>query len=146
VDLPTLVVGFLDQHDIELGEEWEKTITKALQESKMMVCIYSPGYFKSSYCGKEWEVFQRRRDEYIKQRKAAGEKDPSLPPVIKPVFWLAPLPTNLNEAIKATQYITGDPADYHMYGVQPYHLLICDALDLSQSWIEPSAAAFQERA
>jgi FxsC-like protein len=107
------VVGFFDQHDIELGEEWEKTIAQALQESKVMVCIYSPGYFKSSYCGKEWEVFQQRRNAYLKERKAAGEKVPSLPPVIKPVFWLAPLPSNLNEAIKATHYIRGNPADYH---------------------------------
>src|ERR1044072_2738493 len=66
------VVGFFDQHDIELGEEWEKTIAKALQESKVMVCIYSPGYFKSPYCGKEWEVFRRRREEYIQLLKAAG--------------------------------------------------------------------------
>lgn len=106
-------VAFFDQNDIELGEQWEKTIATALQHSKVMVCVYSPGYFKSPYCGKEWRVFHMRREAYRRRRLEAGEKDPHLPPVIKPVFWLAPLPTDLDEAVAATQYIWGDPADEH---------------------------------
>src|SRR5690349_11190189 len=43
------VVGFFDQREIEVGEKWDDTILTALQESKVMVCIYSPGYFKSLY-------------------------------------------------------------------------------------------------
>ncbi len=29
---------------------------------------------------------------------------------------------------------------YHMYGVQPHHVLICDALGLNYSWYEAPAA------
>ena len=29
---------------------------------------------------------------------------------------------------------------WQVYGVQPYHLLICDALDLSRSWYEAPSA------
>jgi hypothetical protein len=34
----------------------------------------------------------------------------------------------------------GSQEVYHMYGVQPHHLLICDALGLNYSWYEAPAA------
>lgn len=112
------VVGFFDQHDIETGAEWAEVIKDALQQSMVMVCIYSPGYFKSPYCGKEWWVFQERREEYVRVRRAAKEPNVRLPPVIKPVFWMAPLPT-MTEAVGATQYLWGDPAaEHNKYGLK----------------------------
>lgn len=106
------VVGFFDQREIELGEKWDQTIVNALQESNVMVCIYSPGYFKSEYCGKEWQVFQQRLNIYLKQREAGGEKNPTLPPVIKPIFWMDPLPKDLDEVVNSLQRTEGDPADH----------------------------------
>jgi len=106
-------VGFFDQQEIELGEEWQETILGALQASKVMVCVYSPGYFKSPYCGKEWQFFQMRREAFRRSKAAAGVQPPPLPPTIKPVFWLAPLPTDLDDAVKASQYLWGDPNDEH---------------------------------
>src|SRR5512132_1470655 len=66
-------VGFFDQQEIELGATWDQTIIDALQESKVMVSIYSPGYFQSQYCGKEWDVFMQRCRLYRERRVQAGE-------------------------------------------------------------------------
>jgi FxsC-like protein len=101
-------VGFFDQKGIELGEEWEPTIADALQESKVLVCAYSPRYFESEYCGKEWQVFQLRREEHQRLRQAAGEPNARLAAVIKPVLWL-PLTDAVDGKFKSTQYLYGDP-------------------------------------
>jgi hypothetical protein len=103
-------VGFFDQSGIEAGEEWEPALAKALQESKVMVCVYSPKYFESEYCGKEWQVFNMRRHEYQRLRRAVGENDPPLPLVIKPVLWL-PLPDNLDPDFKKIQLFKGTRED-----------------------------------
>ncbi len=49
--------GFLDWRNIELGEEWDPAIVQALEQSKVLVTLCSPGYFKSDYCGKEVALF-----------------------------------------------------------------------------------------
>src|SRR5688572_4677483 len=53
-------VGFFDQRQIELGEQWDGTIVTALQNSSVFLAIASPAYFRSEYCGKEWELFRQR--------------------------------------------------------------------------------------
>ena len=73
----TAEVGFFDQRSIELGEQWDATIVEALQTSGVVVAVASPGYFKSEYCGKEWELFRRRL--------AAASAGKPLPPLIKPI-------------------------------------------------------------
>jgi FxsC-like protein len=104
----TTVVGFLDQHDIELGGTWENTIANALQDSKVMVSMYSPGYFQSPYCGKEWEVFMRRCKLFRDRKVQAGELGAQLPPSIKPSLWVPFSISNLAEEVQAIQYLRGD--------------------------------------
>jgi FxsC-like protein len=99
-------IYFFDQEDIELGRDWKAALVKALQTSKVMVPIYSPPYFDSEYCGKEWQFFQMRREEYVKKKLG-----PELPPVIKPVIWLPPVPDDLGAAISAAQYTSGNKND-----------------------------------
>src|SRR5205809_4693945 len=53
-------IGFLDQNGIDLGRDWSETVRAALQTSRVLVCLYSHAYFKSLYCGKEFEVFLER--------------------------------------------------------------------------------------
>ena len=53
-------VGFFDQRDLELGEDWDAAIVNALQTSNVVIAAGSPGYFKREYCGKEWELFRQR--------------------------------------------------------------------------------------
>jgi hypothetical protein len=97
-------VGFFDQRDIELGETWDARIAKALQASKVMVCIYSPGYFKQPYCGKEWTAFY----DSCEQSRLQGTYA-SLPPLIKPVLWI-PLSESLDPPVAGLQYLRGNAA------------------------------------
>ncbi len=110
---PSAQVGFFDQQDIELGDQWEETIEKALQRSKVMVCLYSPGYFNSEYCGKEWHVFHARRELYVQKKLEAGDFGVDLPPVIKPVLWIPFALEQLTAQVPAIQYIRGNPDDVH---------------------------------
>ncbi|MEA2564014.1 MAG: hypothetical protein QOH06_5518 [Acidobacteriota bacterium] len=52
--------GFFDGEGIEPGELWPETLGAALQSCCALVCLYSPAYFDSEYCGKEWAVFESR--------------------------------------------------------------------------------------
>lgn len=69
-------IGFFDE-TIKVGEKWPDSIAAALQSTRTLVCLYSHGYFGSSQCGKEFEVFRQRTD-------------PDALPLIMPVLWDAP--------------------------------------------------------
>jgi FxsC-like protein len=97
----TAEVGFFDQQNLELGEQWDNTIVEALQMSSVLVAIASPGYFKSEYCGKEWELFR--------QRIAAAAGGQPLPPLIKPVIWIPFTIGVLAPTVTEGQLTFGDP-------------------------------------
>ena len=58
--------GFIDRSDIRQGEEWPEALAEALRTAQTLVCLYSPSYFESDYCGKEMQVFLERRASYIR--------------------------------------------------------------------------------
>ena len=58
--VPPEDVGFYDRDAIKTGDHWSETLATALQCSNVMVCLYSPNYFTSEYCGKEFQVFSER--------------------------------------------------------------------------------------
>src|SRR5436305_10416421 len=66
-------IGFFDTEDIEPGQEWPAALAAALQTARVFVPVYTPSYFISEFCGREWRVIEERR-------RAAGER----PPVILP--------------------------------------------------------------
>ena len=103
-------VGFFDQKGIELGEQWEPTLAQALQESAVLVCAYSPRYFESEYCGKEWQVFQMRREEYQRFQLQNGAPNAELPPVIKPVLWQK-FTAKVPPVVTDMQYTYGNPQE-----------------------------------
>ncbi len=100
--IPEKDIQFYDREDIEIGADWSKTLYDALQSSKVFVCLFSPSYFKSEYCGKEFQVFNER----VKKYKAALSQNVREPELIIPVLWenpnrfLEPLP----EAVSGIQY------------------------------------------
>ena len=98
-------VGFFDQRAIELGEQWDHTIVEAVQTSSVVVAVTSPGYFKSEYCGKEWELFRRR--------VAAAAPGQPLPPLIKPVIWIPVKIETLPQTVTRGQITFGDPQAVH---------------------------------
>ncbi|KUM90643.1 MULTISPECIES: TIR-like protein FxsC [Streptomyces] len=74
--------AFLDRR-IPLGAEWEKHLKHALATCQVFVPVYSPRYFESEWCGKEWDAFERRQQHHRKSR-------PHTVTPIVPVWWLSP--------------------------------------------------------
>ena len=74
--------AFFDQESIETGDNWDTALLDALLGSRVLVPLYSPAYFKSEYCGREWQLFQLRRKAYAEQHGGVE------PPVIRPVVWI----------------------------------------------------------
>src|SRR5947199_6132544 len=60
-------IGFFDTENIQLGQEWPAELAAALQTARVFVPVYTPSYFVSDFCGREWEVIEERR-------KAAKER------------------------------------------------------------------------
>jgi len=107
-------VGFFDQQGLELGLDWDPTLAEALQNSRILVCLYSPAYFNSEYCGREWQVFNQRAELYATSKQSPGGLKPESPPVIKPVIWIPlRLEMRVPEAVSRVQYTTGDPQSVH---------------------------------
>lgn len=53
---------FLDEKDIESGESFEPSLEYALRRSRVMVPVWAPGYFYSSWCIAELQtMFARER-------------------------------------------------------------------------------------
>lgn len=50
---------FFDTAEIRTGDDWENRIKTGLRQSKLMLAIISPTYFRSSYCRREWEEYVR---------------------------------------------------------------------------------------
>jgi FxsC-like protein len=71
--------GFMDREN-KLGVQWSPELVNALHRCRVFVPLYSPRYFESDYCGKEWFAFARREVT----ARARGE-----PPVsaIVPALW-----------------------------------------------------------
>ena len=99
-------VGFFDKQNLETGDRWGRALTDALQTSRTLVCLYSPNYFKSDYCGKEFQLFRTRLARYAEERRIDE------PPLILPVLWDSPyiiaeeMPASL--AAMQMQYKHGD--------------------------------------
>ncbi|MFL6333966.1 MAG: TIR-like protein FxsC [Pyrinomonadaceae bacterium] len=74
-------IGFYDKEGLEPGDEWPGAIAEALQSSRVLVCLFSKSYFKSVFCGKEFEVFRSRVAAYA---PPPGSPRPRL---IIPVLW-----------------------------------------------------------
>lgn len=105
-------ICFFDQKSIKLGERWDEELLKALQESSILVPLYSPAYFKSHYCGLEWQVF--RMKEEAARRTHGGNA--SLPSIIKPVVWHRP--DALPRVVAQFQYTLGMQSDvYNHWGL-----------------------------
>lgn len=99
-------IGFFDETGIEPGDAWLDNIVRALQTSKVFICLYSRGYFNSPYCGKEFQVFLDRVNQY-------RDSNPQLTPpprLIIPVLWDSPdrFPKQLPEIINEIQYTHSD--------------------------------------
>src|SRR5450631_1558873 len=58
--IPRPGICFFDESSIETGTAWRSELAEALKTTKVGVTLYSPSYFASPWCGKEFQVFLNR--------------------------------------------------------------------------------------
>jgi FxsC-like protein len=105
-------IAFFDTESIQSGTVWEPEIEKALRTSRVMICLCSSAYVDSMYCGREFQVFWERREEYIRIHQP--QKDLR---VILPILW-GPPPRDLPRVIASLQYNSeGYPPVYAREGL-----------------------------
>jgi len=78
-------VGFVDDHDIGVGAQWSPALAAALNDSHVLLALYSPAYFQRPICGQEWMAFRMRQEFHMQVLNQAHP-----PPVIIPLLWVAP--------------------------------------------------------
>ncbi|WP_089935414.1 TIR-like protein FxsC, partial [Candidatus Entotheonella palauensis] len=88
-------VAFRDTESMLLGERWSDKLLHALQTCKVFVALCSPTYFTRHWCGREWQFFHDRLEEY-QQPLPAGSHRPAL---MIPIKWIAcsDIPDCVNE-------------------------------------------------
>jgi hypothetical protein len=114
--------AFRDERDLDLGVAYEPELLGQLCTARAMLAIYSPAYFQSEYCGKEWGLFRSR---------ALSAEAASLIPVL----WV---PAELPKCVGAYQHSNSDfPPMYAQQGLRylvqrrlsdPYRLAYLDSV------------------
>jgi hypothetical protein len=93
--------GFMDR-SMGGGELWDPHILDKVRRARVLVALVSAGLVESDACGKEWDVFSRRRRTPLWEGSSAFET------TILPVVWV-PFPDyRLPAVIKAVQRFTPD--------------------------------------
>lgn len=94
-------IGFFDQTGIEPGDKWDDKVAEALTSARVMLCLFTRNYFKSTVSGQEVEVFRSRVESY------ANTKGIGHPPLIIPILWHPPerIPATLPAVVSDLQYI-----------------------------------------
>jgi hypothetical protein len=116
--------GFMDRN-LNGGERWTSELLDAAGTCQVFICLISPAYLRSTWCGMEWDVFSRRRIV----RRADGE--PDFETGIVPIIWTPVEPRTLPEVVRGVQWFSPnrlpDPdvlAQYRQEGM--YGLLSMD--------------------
>jgi tetratricopeptide (TPR) repeat protein len=93
-------MGFMDR-ELRPGNEWTVRLARALATCRVFVPLYSPRYFSSEHCGREWSAFARRAVSPPAGRAEAVE-------AIIPALWVPVRPEQLPEAARTIHYLAGD--------------------------------------
>jgi hypothetical protein len=111
-------VCFFDTTNIETGTDWNDELSNAAARSRVAVALFSPSYFNSVWCGREFQVFLDRR------RVAVGA---TAPVAVVPVIWMRH--NAVPDAASAFQDTDNSipsapfPADYRQMGLRQVMLL-----------------------
>ncbi|MFI6848765.1 TIR-like protein FxsC [Kitasatospora sp. NBC_00085] len=93
-------LAYRDTERLRVGDDWERQLSRMLAVSRTLVALYSPAYFASPYCGKEWTAFDGRMRRH---QELTGEAVPALIPVV----WEPP-PADLPAEVLRIQYSQHD--------------------------------------
>jgi hypothetical protein len=74
---------FVDVHEIDTAQIWEKRIRNSLENSSLLVAVLSPSYFTSEWCGWEWDYFSN-----LESTKQSNLEIPSAQGLIFPVKFI----------------------------------------------------------
>ncbi|MFA1552597.1 TIR-like protein FxsC [Actinomadura chokoriensis] len=96
----TLNPGFMDRQ-IPVGSEWPDQLADALANCRVFVALFSPGYFASDYCGREWAAFLKRY-----HAQTAGLNRPS---AIIPALWT---PLDIKEIPESLHTLQNVPPEF----------------------------------
>jgi hypothetical protein len=65
-------VGFRDEEGVKTGDDWPRNISAAVQESEVLVCIYTPNFFSAErtreFCAQEFMAFLKRDPQHRYER------------------------------------------------------------------------------
>ncbi|MDT0569418.1 TIR-like protein FxsC [Streptomyces sp. DSM 3412] len=70
---------FLDVQSIQVGQDWNAALCDALAHCRTMLALYTPDYFRSDFCGREWKAFEDRQRRH---REVTGVDAKALIPVL----------------------------------------------------------------
>jgi FxsC-like protein len=102
--------GFIDRK-LDAGP-WRIEIINGLACGRVLVPLYSQGYFRSEFCGKEWEVFNLRSTENGGPNRFLDVT----PKIILPVLWR---PVEIPGSVAEHQYEEkDDPELYKTEGLE----------------------------
>ncbi|MFE5241536.1 TIR-like protein FxsC, partial [Streptomyces sp. NPDC056627] len=97
-DLPAGVpVGFMDR-EMHPGESWSERLSEVLAECRVFVPLFSPRYFTSEMCGKEWYAFEQRAIQHRARSSQHAETN------IVPVLWVPVAPGHMPSAAERLQF------------------------------------------
>ncbi|MFF5207861.1 TIR-like protein FxsC [Streptosporangium sp. NPDC000396] len=88
--------GFMDT-ELRSGQHWPDRLAEALSTCRVFVPLYSPRFFESEHCGKEWAAFLQRVNNH------AGPNG-QLPEAIVPALWTPIPPDQLPEVARSIQF------------------------------------------
>ncbi|MFJ7409276.1 TIR-like protein FxsC [Streptomyces sp. NPDC098077] len=83
-DLPAGAPAAFVDREIRSGEGWSERLGEALATCRVFVPLFSPRYFASETCGKEWYVFEQRAIHHRARSNQPAD-------AIVPALW-APVP------------------------------------------------------
>ncbi|MFJ5810093.1 TIR-like protein FxsC [Streptomyces sp. NPDC093093] len=96
-DLPAgSEAGFMDR-EIRSGEGWSERLGTALATCRVFVPLFSPRYFASEMCGKEWFAFAQRAIQH-----GAASNQPA--EAIVPALWVPVPPSQLPGPAERLQF------------------------------------------
>ncbi|MFF8530929.1 TIR-like protein FxsC [Streptomyces sp. SAS_267] len=84
--------GFMDRED-GAGDGWSDRAGQSLATCSVFVALFSPRYFSSELCGREWFAFNER----VLRARAVGS---GAPPAVVPVLWTPVDPAQLPDSVK----------------------------------------------
>ncbi|MCX4973360.1 TIR-like protein FxsC [Streptomyces sp. NBC_00620] len=109
-DVPGGAAGFMDRQ-MRAGEIWTQETALSLARCRVFVPLYSPRYFRSSWCGREWSHFSRRAARHRSGR-------PGTPSAVVPALWTPVQSHQLPPELRRVHYAHTEMGPrYHTYGL-----------------------------